>query len=89
MSAKVGPVLAAQNKSRDGAERAQIYGEKKAQEFILLSNVAGASLCAVIMPYIGNGFGSRRTAREYWQRLAEIGLFAKQLWTLYVDDVLK
>ena len=76
------------DKSVRAAEKARIYGEKKAESFILISNIAAASLCTVIMPYLRNSFGSKNTTKEYWEQLCGISLFAKALWKLYPERIM-
>ncbi len=77
------------NKSMRSMEQAQIYGRKKAEEFILTSNIAAASLCTVIIPYLRDDYGSQRTLREYWEELCRGSLFAKSLWNLYAEKTLR
>lgn len=76
------------DKSVRAAEKAQIYGEKKAETFILISNIAAASLCTVIMPYLGHHYGSKNTTKEYWEQLYSVSLLAKALWKLYPEKIL-
>lgn len=88
LSGKITPAVAALDKSWKGQDKAKLYGEKKSQEFILMSNICAISICTVIMPYIGNGLGSKKTTKAYWDRLSKGSLFAKQLWNLYGRDTL-
>jgi hypothetical protein len=77
------------NKGMAAAEKAQLYGRKKAETFIIISNVAAASLCTIILPHLGNTYGSRETARQYWEQLYTRGYFPKALWNLYAEKVLR
>jgi hypothetical protein len=76
------------DKGMAAAEKAQLYGRKKAETFIIVSNVAAASLCTIILPHLGNTYGSRETAREYWEQLYTRGYFPLALWNLYARKAL-
>jgi hypothetical protein len=86
---KVTPQRAGRSKSVESLERAKLYGRKKAESFIFLSSLAGASLCTVMMPYLGSGYGSKNTTREYWNTLSSFSLIAKGLWALYAEKTLR
>jgi hypothetical protein len=76
------------DKGMAAVEKAQLYGRKKAETFIVISNVAAASLCTIIIPHLGNPHGTRQTAREYWEQLYTRGYFPKALWKLYAEKAL-
>lgn len=89
LSGKITPQRISRNKSQASAAQLQIYSRKKAESFIMTSSIAAASLCTVIMPHIGNGLGSRKTTREYWELLSRFGLTAKGLWKMYAEKTLE
>ena len=89
LSGKITPQRISRNKSQASVAQLQLYSRKKAESFIMTSNIAAASLCTVIMPHIGDGFGSRNTTREYWEVLSGYSLLAKGLWKMYAEETLK
>lgn len=86
---KVTPQRMSRDKSLAAAEKAQLYGRKKAETFIVTSNIAAASLCTVIMPYIPNDYGTKAATREFWETLSSNNLLAKAFWNLYADEALR
>ncbi|MFL6209834.1 MAG: hypothetical protein ACJ74W_13340 [Pyrinomonadaceae bacterium] len=86
---KVVAQRAGRDKGMAAVEKAQVYGRKKAETFIIISNVAAASLCAIIIPHLGNTYGSKVTTREYWEQLYTRGYFPKALWKLYAEKALR
>jgi hypothetical protein len=86
---KVTPQRMSRDKSLAAAEKAQLYGRKKAETFIITSNIAAVSLCTVIMPYIPNDYGTKAAAREFWETLSSNSLLAKAFWNLYADEALR
>ena len=76
------------DKSFKASQRAAVYGQKEAGAFILMSHIAIASLCTIIMSHLGNDYGTKRTTREYWNELNKRSLLAKAFWKLYAEETL-
>jgi len=85
---KITPQRTNRDKSLKAASKSATYGKNRAQEFIVISNIAAASLCTVIMPHLPNDYGSKASTIEYWKTLSDCSLFAKGLWNLYAKRAL-
>jgi hypothetical protein len=77
-----------QYKSVSATEKLEIYGRQRAEQFVLTSNTAAATLCTLIVPQLSNTYGTGEQTREYWKQLYSFGLLAKALWEVYPKDVL-
>lgn len=77
-----------QFKSVAATEKLEIYGQRKAEQFILTTGTATATLCTLIMPHLSNHYGSKQQLIEFWEKLAGFGLLPKALWNLYPKNLL-
>jgi hypothetical protein len=68
-----------QYKSVEAAKRQQIYGERKAEEFMITSNTVAATLCTLIVPRLSNSFGTEGQTKEFWGELCKYSLLPKAL----------